>query len=161
MNIDQIEIVLLMDRSHEAKIDGSPIRVEGFPNSFAVAAHEDCILIGAISQQSQTKSDMNGGANLKIQHGTYLAPCSFIDVIELFGPNVSKLRVIDLNVADFRKENQFVIPRMGGKGFFVEAEVNLPGVDVRGLNGKHNDDLLTLIAVEAATGASQPKKDIN
>jgi hypothetical protein len=59
MSIDQIEIILLMYRSMEAKIGGARVRVEGDPSSFAVDADEDCVLIGAISQQLQTKSDMH------------------------------------------------------------------------------------------------------
>jgi hypothetical protein len=161
MSIDQIEIILLMYRSMEAKIGGARVRVEGDPSSFAVDADEDCVLIGAISQQLQTKSDMHGGDNLKIQRGRHSAPCGFNDVSELFGPDALKLRIIDSNVARFKSKNRFVIPRTGGKGFIVEATVDLPSVGVRGLNGKYNDGLLRLIAMEAATGASQPKETIN
>jgi hypothetical protein len=161
MNIDQIEIVLLMDRGVQTKIDGAPVRVEGDLRSFVVDADGDCVLIGAISQQSQTKSDMYGEDNLKIQRGMHSAPCSVNDVIGLFGPDASKLRIIDANVARFESNNQFVIPRTGSKGFIVEAKVNLPDVAVRGLNGKCNVGLLKLIGMEAATGASQPKATIN
>jgi hypothetical protein len=159
VNIVQIEIVLLLDSSGEAKVNGAPIRVEGEPNSFAIAADEDCVVIGAISLQSQT--DSLGGGNLKIQRGTYSLPCSFIDVVELFGSDFSKLRLIDANVASFEGTNQFVIPRTGGRGLVVEAKVDLPNVAVRGLNGEYNDGLLKLIAIEAATGASQPTEKIN
>jgi hypothetical protein len=156
MNTDQIEIVLLLDRSYEAEIDGAPIRVEGKSDSFAIAAHEKCILIGVISQQSQNKSDSRGASNQNIQRGTHSRPCSFFNVTEWFGPDLSKIRMIDAKVASFESENQFVIPRIGGCGLIVEVKLDLPngGVYVDDLNGKYNEKLLRLIAFEAVVGAS-------
>jgi hypothetical protein len=162
MNTDQIEIVLLLDRGGQTKFDGPLVRVEGNRSLFAVAANKDCIRIGAISLQSQPKSDKHGGSNLKIQRGTHSAPVSFDDVMELFGSDLSKIRIIDANVASFEGKNQFVIPRIGGCGLIVETTLDLPnGVYVNGLNGKYNEKLLKPIALEAVAGARQPTETIN
>jgi hypothetical protein len=155
MNIDQIEIILLMDRSLKGGVGGAPIWLEGDANLFAVHTGADCVRIGAISEQSQTKCDLNGGHNLKIQRGTHSAPCSFNDVIEWFGPNVTKLRLVDASVAIFESENQFEIPRIGERGFVVEAKLDLPSVAISGLNGKFTEGLLRLIASEAVAGVKQ------
>jgi hypothetical protein len=161
MNTDQIEIVLLLDRSYEAEIDGAPVRIEGKPNSFAFAAHEECILIGVISQRSQNKCDSFGERNQNIQRGTHSLPCSLFDVIELFGSDLSKIRIIDANAARFESPNHFVIPRIGGCGLIVEAKVDLPRIYIGGLNGKRYDGLRKLIALEAGIGASYPTEIIN
>jgi hypothetical protein len=116
---------------------GAPIRIEGKPDSFAVAAHKDCVLIGVISLQSQIKGDSLGG-NTLFQRGSHSLPCSFFDVIELFGSDASEMRLIDAKVASFEGTNQFVIPRIGDRGLIVEAEVDLPNVAVKGLKGAHN-----------------------
>lgn len=161
MNIDQIEIILLMDRGLKGEVGGAPIWLEGDTNLFAVHSGADCVRIGAISEQSQTECDLGGGHNLKIQRGTHSAPCSFNDVIECFGPEATKLRLVDASVAIFESGNQFRIPRTGEKGFVVEAQVDLPGVSISGMNGKFTEDLLTLIALEAAVGVKQLKRRIN
>jgi hypothetical protein len=159
MNIDHIEIILLMDRS-EGEVSGAP-PIEDDPNLFAVNAGVDCLLIGAISNQSQAKSDMKGGNNYRIQRGTHSAPCSFNDAIELFGPDLSKLRLMNASVATFKSDRQFEIPRTGERGFIVEAKVDLPNVGIFGLNGKFTDWLLTLIAIEAVAGVTQPNDSIH
>jgi hypothetical protein len=128
MHINQIELILLLDRGSEATLHGLSMRVEGEPNSFAVSSGQNCLLIGAISLLSQSKSDEFGGHNLTIQRGVHSAPCSFMDVIEVFDSDISKMRIVDVNVADFKGKNTFFIPRFGGCGFTVEAKVN--GLDV-------------------------------
>jgi hypothetical protein len=116
MHVDRIEIILLSDRDSPswAKID---------PNLFAVHKSDDCFLIGVISEQSQHRCDIHGGS-LEIQQGTHSAPCSFNDVIELFGCYLSKLRFIDASVATFRDESQFAIPRFGETGFVVDVTIH-------------------------------------
>jgi hypothetical protein len=96
MSTDQIEIVLLVDRRAEEKIDGVPICVEGEPDSFAFAADADCVLIGAISLQSQRNDDASAGRPLQTQRGTRSSPCSFAEVVELFGSDVSKITAVRL-----------------------------------------------------------------
>ena len=75
-------------------------------------------------------------------------------MLEWFGPDVPKLRLIDASAATFSSKNQFEIPRMGKTGFVVEATVDLPKVGVSGINGKFSDGLLRLIAMEAVAGVA-------
>jgi hypothetical protein len=157
MNIDQVEIILLMGSSAEGKDDGAAVWIER--DLFAINAHVDCVLIGAISQKSQAKSEMYGEYNLETECGTHSARCSFNDVLELFGPDLFKLRIIDASVATFPAKNQFEIPHLGKKGFLVEAMVESRGVTISGLNGNPNDDLLKLIAMEAVIGVTHPTAD--
>jgi hypothetical protein len=82
-------------------------------------------LIGAISEQSQIKRDMHCQDNLQIQRGTHSAPGSFNDAIELFGLDVSKLRLMDASVATFGSKNEFEIPLIGKTGSIVEAKFDL------------------------------------
>jgi hypothetical protein len=161
VKLDQIEIILLMDRDVEGKIENAPAWIECDSSLFAVNGGLDCLMIGAISDQSQAKCDLAGGDNSGIQRGTHSAPCSFNDVIELFGPDVSKLRLIDASAATFKSKNQFEIPRTGEKGFVVQVQVDLPRVGISGLNDKFNDGLRRLITIEAVVGVTQPKQTIN
>jgi hypothetical protein len=156
MNTGQIEIIMLLDCSTEEHIGTLPMGLEIEPNSFAIAADARCILIGAISLESQTKSDSLHEGNLKIQRGTHSVPCSFIDAAKMFGSDLPKVRIIDAGVASFEDIDQFVIPRTGDLGLIVEATLDLPKVWVAGLNRNHKDGLLKLIAMEAAAGALQP-----
>jgi hypothetical protein len=153
MNIDQVELILLVDRRAEGEASGFKIQCD--PASLVVNPNRECLFIGAISEQSQTKSDNYHGDNLKIQRGTHSAQCSFNNVKELFGSDVLNLRLIDASAATFSSDNQFEIPRTGEKGFVVGAELDLSRARISGLNGNYSDDLLTLIAIEALTGASQ------
>jgi hypothetical protein len=59
---------------------------------------------------------------LNIQRGTHSEPCSFNDVIEWFGPDVPKLRLIDASAATFQSDNQFEIPRTGKKGSLLKQK---------------------------------------
>jgi hypothetical protein len=88
MHVDHIELVLLVPMIGDISL--------GDPNSAAIAAHEDCFLIGAISLLSQRKCDLLGG-DLAIQHGTRSEPCCFVDVIRFFGSDRSRLRLINAN----------------------------------------------------------------
>jgi hypothetical protein len=155
MNTDQIEIIMLLDRSTEEHIGTLPMGLESEPNSFAIAADARCILIGAISLESQTKSGSLHESNLKIQRGTHSVPCSFIDAAKMFGSDLPRVRIIDASVASFEDMNQFVIPRTGDLGLIVEATLDLPTVGIEGLKGNHEDSLLKLIAMETAAAAFQ------
>jgi hypothetical protein len=78
-----------------------------------------------------------------------------MDVIELFGSDVSKIRLIDANFAIFEGDNQFMIPRIDDRGLIVDVKVDLPRVGIKRLNCKYNDGLQQLIAIEAVIGARQ------
>jgi hypothetical protein len=73
MNVDRIEIILLLNRGVAKELDGAPVCVKFDPNLFAIETDSDCVLIGAISEQSQLKCDIHGGNNSKIQRGTTLS----------------------------------------------------------------------------------------
>jgi hypothetical protein len=157
---DRVEIILMINRGVKKEIANAPAWIEYESGLLGVNSGIDCLMIGVISDQSQACCDLAGGDNSSIQRGTHSAPCSFNDVIDLFGHDVSKLRLIDASAATFKSRNQFEIPRTGERGFVVQVEVNLPHVGISGL-GKFDDDLWRLIAMEAVAGATQLKRTIN